>query len=163
MSVVAAKIYENKISIAADSIICQGDSKRTNNFAKLYKDNDLVIGAVGSAEEASLMRLYMHTHKPAAATIYDVLTFISEFSTWKSTYGDRAIENEYLLIYNHMLFHINGLFVHQITDYWAIGAGQDFASACLYLGHSPHDAVKTACELSCWVSEPIIEYEAYND
>ena len=50
------------------------------------------------------------------------------------------------------------MFVHEISDYIAIGAGEQFANAALYLGHTPKEAVKVACDLSCYVSEPIIEY-----
>jgi hypothetical protein len=33
-----------------------------------------------------------------------------------------------------------------------------FCCAVLYMGNAPRDAVKVACELSCFVAEPIIEY-----
>lgn len=47
----------------------------------------------------------------------------------------------------------------ELFDYGAIGAGEDFATAALYLGHHPKEAVKVACDLSCYVCEPIIEYK----
>lgn len=51
------------------------------------------------------------------------------------------------------------MFVCQIKDYVAIGAGDDFATAALYLGHTPREAVEVACNLSCYVAGPIVEYE----
>jgi hypothetical protein len=69
------------------------------------------------------------------------------------------IENVYLLIYDGHLFEIDRMFVHEVSDYIAIGAGEDFANAALYLGHTPQEAVKVACDLSCYVCEPIVEYK----
>ena len=36
MSVVAARVYLNRVEIAADSILVFGASKRTDNFIQLY-------------------------------------------------------------------------------------------------------------------------------
>ncbi len=160
MSVVAAKVYEDKVVMAADSILVKGWSKRNSNFAKIAEINGMIIGGCGSAEEISLMWHYMQTHKPASPTEKDVLTFIIEFAQWKNNMGAGSqLENSYLLIYQGHLFEIEYMFVHEVFDYLAIGAGEDFANAALYLGHTPKEAVKVACELSCYVCEPILEYK----
>lgn len=161
MSVVASKVYSNKIVMAADSIVVSGSSKDTKgNFVKLIESNNMIVGGVGYASELSLMWQFMTTHKPATAIEKDVLEFIVEFSRWKrELIGDANIYNDFLMIYDGHLFCVNGMFVYEVRDYAAIGAGDDFANAALYLGHSPKEAVKTACELSCYVAEPIIEYE----
>lgn len=160
MSVVAAKVYDKEIIMAADSILVKGWSKRNSNFAKIAEINDMIVGGTGSAQEISMMWHYMQTHKPASPTEKDVLTFIIEFSKWKSDMGGGSnLENAYLLAYKGHLFEIEDMFVHEIFDYIAIGAGEDFSTAALYLGHSPQEAVKVACDLSCYVCEPIIEYK----
>lgn len=160
MSVVAAKVYEKEIIMAADSILVKGWSKRNSNFAKIAEINNMIVGGTGSAQEISMMWHYMQTHKPASAAEKDVLTFIIEFVQWKNNMGSGSnIENVYLLIYDGHLFEIDRMFVHEVSDYIAIGAGEDFASAALYLGHTPQEAVKVACDLSCYVCEPIVEYK----
>lgn len=160
MSVVAAKVYKKEIIVAADSIIVKGWSKRNSNFAKIAEINDMILGGCGSAQEISLMWHYMQTHKPASPSDKDILTFIVEFSQWKNNMGAGSIiENEYLFVYQGHLFEIENMFVHEVCDYIAIGAGEDFANAALYLGHSPLEAVKVACDLSCYVCEPIVEYK----
>lgn len=160
MSVVAAKVYDKEIIMAADSILVKGWSKRNSNFAKITEINDMIVGGTGSAQEMSMMWHYMQTHKPASATEKDVLTFIIEFSQWKNNMGGgSSLENSYLLAYKGNLFEIEYMFVHEIFDYIAIGAGEDFSNAALYLGHTPKEAVKVACDLSCYVCEPIIEYK----
>lgn len=161
MSVIAGKVYNDKIVIAADSIIIKGWSKRTNIFGKLANINDMIIGGTGTAEEISLFFRFAQTHKPENATEKDMLTFITEFVSWKKTnYNDSDfLHNMYLIAYKNHLFVIENMFINEVKDFMAIGAGEDFANAALYLGHSPEEAVKVACELSCLVSEPIIKYE----
>ena len=145
--------------MAADSILVKGWSKRTSNFAKIASINGMIVGGTGYAQEISLMWHYMQTHKPASPSEKDVLTFIVEFSQWKqTTTGNSQLDNSYLLAYQGHLFEVERMFVHEVTDYIAVGAGEDFANAALFLGHSPKDAVKVACELSCYVAEPIVEY-----
>lgn len=79
MSVVAAKVYTDHIEVAADSIIVQGDMKRSGFFSKLECINDMIIGACGTAREASLMWQFAKTHKPESATERDVLAYMVEF------------------------------------------------------------------------------------
>lgn len=161
MSVVAAKIYNNRIVMAADSILVKGWSKSTNgNFVKINQINGMIVGGTGQAKELSLLWHFMRTHKPDGNTDKDIIEYIVEFSKWKNDLiGESGIVNNYLLAYDGHLFEIENMFVYEIKDYTAVGAGQDFANAALYLGHSPREAVKVACELSCYVAEPIIEYE----
>ena len=160
MSVVAARVYKDKIVMAADSIIVRGWSKRTDHdIVKINEINGMIVGGTGYAQELSLMWQYMATHKPASATEKDVLSFIVEFSQWKrNLIGNGNVDNTYLMAYDGHLFQIEEMLVYEVSEYSAVGAGQDFANAVLYLGNSPRDAVKVACELSCFVAEPIIEY-----
>ena len=160
MSVVAARVYKDKIIIAADSIIVRGWSKRTDHdIVKINEINGMIVGGTGYAQELSLMWQYMATHKPASATEKDVLSFIVEFSQWKrNLIGNGSVDNTYLMAYDGHLFQIEEMLVYEVGEHSAVGAGQDFANAALYLGNSPRDAVKVACELSCFVAEPIIEY-----
>lgn len=146
--------------MAADSIIVRGWSKTANHdFAKINEINGMIVGGTGLAQELSLMWHYMATHKPASATEKDVLDFVVEFSKWKRELtGDGVIQNTYLLTYGGHLFQIENMFVHEVAEYCAIGAGEDFANAALHLGHTPKEAVKVACDLCCFVAEPIIEY-----
>jgi hypothetical protein len=160
MSVVAARVYKDKIVMAADSIVVRGWSKRTDHdIVKINEINGMIVGSTGYAQELSLMWQYMTTHKPAAATEKDVLAFVVEFSRWKrELIGNGSVDNTYLMAYDGHLFQIEDMLVYEVSEWSAVGAGEDFANAVLYLGNSPRDAVKVACELSCFVAEPIIEY-----
>lgn len=158
MSVIAAKVNKNlgTIQIAADSIILKGQTNR--KYTKLIKVNEMILGGVGLAEENSLMFRYAQTHRPETPTERDVLAFMVDFLSWKKDYNGGNIENSYLLAYKGYLFVIDRLLIREVTDYEAIGAGDEYALAALYLGKTPEEAVKVACDLCCYVAEPIIKY-----
>lgn len=158
MSVVCARVYDNRIEVAADSIIVHGWAKDTKTgFSKLMPVNGMIIGACGSCDELSFMFHFCKTHQPESPTERDVLSFFVEFSAWKrEKYGSSGIDNTYILVFQGKVFRIEGFFVMEVREHTAIGAGEDFAKAALFLGHSPEDAVRVACELSCFVAEPII-------
>ena len=65
MSVVVCKVYDNRIEMAADSIVVMRISKLNNaenKFTKMMKYNDMIIGGCGNADEISLLFHYMKTH-----------------------------------------------------------------------------------------------------
>ena len=159
MSVIAAKVKKNfgTIQIAADSIILRGQTNR--KYTKLIKVNEMILGGVGLAEEISLMFRYAQTHRPETPTERDVLAFMVDFLSWKKDYSGGNIENYYLLAYKGHLFVIEHRLVREVNDYEAIGAGEEYALAALYLGKTPEEAVKVACDLCCYVAEPIIKYD----
>ena len=79
-----------------------------------------------------------------------------EFSDWKrGRTGNSNLDNQYLLAFGGKAFHIQNYLVLEVDKFSAIGAGADYALAALYLEKSAPEAVKVACELSCFVSEPI--------
>lgn len=158
MSVVCVKKYDDKIVFAADSIAVINDTKlQMANLTKLEQINNMIVGGAGSSEELNLLFLFSQTHSPLSATEKDIMTFFYEFYKWKVELElPFASENEYIIGYNKKAFFIQGLLVNEVLDYHAIGAGMDYALAALYLGHSPEDAVKVACDLNCYVAEPIV-------
>ncbi|MEZ4703154.1 MAG: hypothetical protein R2834_22695 [Rhodothermales bacterium] len=160
MSVVACRILESGgYEIASDSISVRGftQTKSDNSkFSKLFEENGLVIGGVGSAKEIALMQLYCRTHKPSAADESAFLEFISEFVSWKKDKtNENGIDNVYLMGFNGKVFHIEGWLIEEITTYEAIGAGMSFALAALFLGKTPKEAVEVAIELSIYCEGPI--------
>jgi ATP-dependent protease HslVU (ClpYQ) peptidase subunit len=162
MSVVAVRVSDNEISIASDSITVRGWTKSngTNGHGKLIEVNDIILGAVGSAEESSLFQLYCSTRKPASASQASILEFVSEFAEWKRQKTNSfGIDNVYIMVFDRKAFTIEHFFVEEVLEYQAIGAGMDFALACLAMGTSVESAVRTACQLSAMCTEPIVQFE----
>jgi len=158
MSVVCCKIKKDKIEIAADTIEVY-DWTQKKSSSKLIKTNNMIIGMVGDCMEASRFMHYCTTNKPRLADTYSIMLFLSEFSEWMmNKFKVSDIENDYMLIFDKKAFRMLGGHVDEITDYYAIGAGMDYALSALYLGHGVKKAVKTACELSIYCEEPIEYY-----
>lgn len=159
MSVVVAKILENEIEISADSICVLGRTKvhSGTKISKIEKYNDMIIGGCGETEEISLFFHYMKTHTIEHMDERHVLDFIIEFKRWKNDLiQNSSLKNSYILAYKGKCFGISNMLVYEITNYDAIGAGMDYALGALYQGATAEEAVKAACDLCCYVSEPII-------
>lgn len=159
MSVIACIVEGNGYEIAADSITIRGWTQSKSDrgkFSKLFEVDGLVVGGVGLVEEISLLRLFTETHKPSASTVAALLEFLSEFSDWKNKKTDNSnTENAYIIGFEGKVFYIHGWLVEEIVKYEAIGAGEDFALAALYLGHTAKKAVETAIELSVFCEGPV--------
>ena len=158
MSVIAARVYNDRIVIASDSIVVKESLKRTN-FKKLQKINNIIVGGCGVAEELALFFEFVrHTPSPEP-NIAGLQSYMLQFANMKEYYTkETKSECTYLLIVEGKLFEIEGMFVQEVVDYTAIGEGEDYALAALYLGHTVEEAVKVACDLCCFVSEPIIQF-----
>lgn len=159
MSVVAVKIYDKTITMSADSIIVHGEVDKTPvGRGKIFEVNGMLIGTCGFAHEGIHMALFAENHTPLAMNDRELTKWMYEFAEWKAKeFGcEKKVDNQYILAYKDKVFYCSGAYVGEVTDFFAIGAGEKYANAALYLGHSPAEAVKVACALSCYVDEPII-------
>ena len=159
MSVVAVKVYDKEIIMAADSIIVHGETDKTPvGRGKIYEVNGMLIGTSGLANEAIHMALFAENHTPLDMNERELTKYMHEFTTWRSReFGvDARSENQFLIAYKGKVFYCSVGYVGEVFDTFAIGAGERYAQAALYLGHSPQEAVKVACALSCYVAEPIV-------
>ena len=161
MSVVVAKVYEDRIEMAADSICTRGWSMINGDTTipvKMVKHHDMILGGCGLAEETQLFFMYMKTHVIEEADEQGVLNFVLEFKRWKKEYvDDDKLENSYIIALQGKCFGISGKYVYEVEEYAAIGAGEDYARGALYMGATPEEAVKAACDLCVYVAEPIIK------
>lgn len=163
MSVVAAKIHADHYEIASDSITVRGASQRKDSSkSKLWELNGIVVGSVGTAQEQALLATFIQTHCPADPTDRAVLDFFVEFATWKQEKTKKyESTNDYIMGFDGTLWLIEDFFVSQILTFQAIGAGADFATAALYLGHDVKKAVETAIELSIYCESPVVHIKKF--
>lgn len=160
MSVVVVKIYEKEIIMSADSIIVHGESDKTPvGRGKIFEVNGMLIGSSGMAHEGIHMALFAENHTPLSMDDREMTKYMNEFYNWREKEFGASSEDfstQFLIAYKGKVFYCNGPYVGEVNEYYSIGAGKDYAAAALYLGHSPAEAVKVACALNCFVSEPII-------
>lgn len=157
MSVVALKVEKDKIRIASDSIRVYGATQEKDKAAKLIKVNDIIIGQSGQSRDVQYMSIFAQSHQPKEATEDYVLQFVVEFVEWcKKKDPGYNMNSDFFIIYRGKAFFISSdFFQREITTYYAIGAGADYALAALYLGQEVEKAVETACELSIYCEPPI--------
>ena len=79
MSVIAAKISNDNITITADSIILKDDLKRTD-FSKLRVFNGMIVGGCGSAEEIELFFSFASNATPNGTSTFDIQRYLKGFS-----------------------------------------------------------------------------------
>ena len=160
MTVVAARKYADRIEFAADSIVTSGSTKvthRTIDDAKLFQQNGLTIGLTGKLAEGSLIQIFSRNHKPAHANLEGIIDFLFEFEGWvRNRDSGFTIGNHYLIGFENHLFRTYPRFdVFEVSEFDAIGAGEDFALTAMHLDKTPAEAVAIACELSVWCSQPV--------
>jgi len=157
MSVVAVKVYKDKIEIASDSIRVTGYTQEKDKLAKLWEVNGMVLGAVGLCEESAMFKIFMSTRKPREASEDAVADYMAEFIEWYRKKDDKLnkLQNSYFLVTDRTVFLIDNFYIRKIDDYYAIGAGMDYALTALYLSRSVEESVAVACELSIYCEKPI--------
>ncbi len=159
MSVVAVKKNGGRITIGADSIRITGwGTQQKDKLAKLFRvSKDMIVEPVGDAAIHSLFREFLKNHLPKSNTEYGWTCLMSEFTSYLNDLKNAPkLENSaFLVVYKQKVFFIDSYFVHEINDYYAIGAGMDYALAALYLGASVKEAIEAACHLSIFCEKPI--------
>lgn len=159
MSVVATRVYNDRIEIAADSQITHGMTQITGNDVKLFATElGLTVGGVGTMQEVSLFKIFLRTRVPSSATEDGILDLMHDFHVWLNDHAE-AVDPEdasyYHIIYDGKAFSVQRYSVAQITTFDAIGTGMDYALTAMELDRSPLDAVKIACKLNIFCSEPV--------
>lgn len=159
MSVVAVRKEGSKITIGADSIRISGwGTQEKDKLAKLFRVNEeLIVGTVGDVAVHSLFREYLKNHLPKSNTEYGWTTLVGEFSNYLNDLKNapKLEHSAFIVVNKGKIFFIDGYFVREINDYYAIGAGMDYALSALYLGASVPKAIETACHLSIFCEKPI--------
>lgn len=159
MSVVAVRVEKSGITIGADSIRISGwGTQEKDKLAKLFQiSEEMVLGAVGSCSTSSLFRDFIENHLPKTNTEYGWTSLMKDFADHLSEMksGPKFEDSGFVVVYKCKAFFLGGYFVREIKDYYALGAGMDYALTALYLGADVSKAIKAACHLSIFCEEPI--------
>lgn len=158
MSVVAIKkIKPHQFEVAADSQVTAGMTLDKDKSSKLWKVGDMVAGATGKASLGGIFREYIENHKPKTNNEYGWITFMADFIKYAQNLdGAFALtDNEFMVAWKGKAYHLVGTYVKEVTTFDAIGAGDDYAKAAMYLGHSAREAVGVSCALNIYCEKPI--------
>lgn len=176
MSVVVAKVYDDKIVVAADShgsVDLENIDHEEGNIKKLMQINDVIIGAAGDLYEVQRLFHYFKIEHPQLLTQDDLQKFIYDFIEYKKRgYGlfDRIkkrlvfnpkLESSYIFVFNNQCYVVEGTIVFQVSKSYAIGSGWREAYAALRAGMTPKEAVDMVCKYNVTVSPPIVSITYY--
>jgi len=161
MSVVAVKIYKDKIVIGADSFVgFNYDTQLKDKNVKIFSHKEITIGTVGYTTDCSLMRVFSRDKKPSRSDEEAMTEYIVEFIDWcKKKDVNYKMESNFMIVFKSKAFLVAGLYVKQIKKYEAMGAGMNMAQTALALGKSVREALEIACELSIYCEKPLNIYE----
>lgn len=174
MSCVAVKVYKDKIEIACDSSITQGDMILPSTFMKMeqftlknpYTNNstdtyNIVAASAGTIEVIDAFFYYIANLDPNDYRYLDYRSDIRNLmEKFVKTLNDRERDfgpdnNEFILAINGKVYYIFATLVDEITTYRAIGSGCPYANTALLLGKSAKVAVKTATKMDTCTNGPI--------
>lgn len=166
MSVVAVKIYDDKIVIGSDNQWTLGYSEKETKDAdkpiKLFKIDNITFGAAWNAKDAIAMKQYLQEQTPKwlnnVRWYYD---FFQSFYEWaeKKWLGIDKTESVYIFVAEGKVFQIMDFFVDEIHDFYAIGSGASKAMIGLHLWHTVEEALLATCKYDLYCHDPVVIHE----
>jgi len=150
MTVLAAKIYNDRIQISCDSMVSRGWHKKTTGYPdKIIEGSDFIAGVCGDATAMSLLIMYSKNHPVGVGGLDRIVEWCSEFLEFvKKKTNNWGIDSSLILVHKSGLFMIEDWIPMQINDWCAHGSGYKHAEAALFLGHDTDKAVDVAINLA---------------
>jgi ATP-dependent protease HslVU (ClpYQ) peptidase subunit len=162
MSVIAARKYKDRVDISADSQITWGSSyKQTNTpFAKLIKQNKIIIGSSGTTYLHTLLSLFSKNTKPKGSSAMDIFDYLVDFRDWAKK-RDATIKfdtTHLIIIYLQETFVCYDLEINIVDSFASVGSGMFLAIGAMHMGAAPDKAVEIAKEYDLHCGGKTISY-----
>lgn len=150
MSIITAVIKDDRIAVAADSLVMFGDSERMPieiaTTKKIWRLGDVIMGGAGWALYDDILRDHMRTQPtPALSDEIGIFSFFNEF--WKALHeryslvNDQAsgkdtpfgdLDSTFLIVNRNGIFKVSSdMGVTRLNRYYAIGSGSDYAMGAM--------------------------------
>lgn len=177
MSIIAAKIQEDKIIIGADTQTTRGGYLKLlntpkNGHGKLYCIDDIiVIGVAGDAATMEFFRRFLKDTKKLRKVGFNDSDFAELMMSFNEKLQEDSDEklnikhNSFLFSYNGKCYQFAAWHIFEVQEFTAIGSGSEIAFAAyetqkLYgLEFSMENVLRAACHIDLYCHEPVIIYE----
>jgi len=162
MSVIAFKIFEDKIQVAFDGRCLQNDLIESENYIKAYKlSNVLIIGVTGNADTTLMFKDFVDVNKRVFEQIKNSNDAIPMMIRFKDALIERYGFTEddlknlggFMIInkFYHAVFYfdentLRPYPIYDTVDYGAFGSTRIYTSALLDVGCSLEDAIKMSAK-----------------
>ena len=180
MSIVIGKITPNGFIMGADSAVTfPDDTQHVEDGVKLFQVGPMVVGFVGHAEHASVLRYVLEEINNEQGLPEDIT--IGTMTNLYHMYAKSASEefgvslrgmsedgltgpaDAIMLGTRGKVFEVRGYQIRPIVEVSAIGCGSAFAYGALFAGGTLEQAFGAACKYSIHCNYPIVCYEQEND
>lgn len=159
MSVVAVRVFEDKIVIWSDQQITYWDDMKNdhNKPVKLHQCWDFIFWSCWLVSESKKMKMFLDEFEPKIInSCKDVLNLINQFKERWSTYWISEICNQYIFITNWRAFQYSSEYVDEVTDYTAIWSWAIKAIVAMELSDDMERVLKIVCKHDLYCSEPLV-------
>lgn len=146
MTVIAAKVYDDKIEMSCDSMVTRGYHSKSTGFPpKIIEGSDFIIGFAGDAKILPLLMLFSKNHPICEGNEGRILEWLSELLDFaKSKTSNYSYDCQLLIAHKSGLFMVHDWHPIRVEDFAAIGSGYQYAESALFLGN---DTIK-ACDVA---------------
>jgi ATP-dependent protease HslVU (ClpYQ) peptidase subunit len=150
VTVIAAKVYDDKIVMSCDSMATRGYHHRKSGFPeKIIEGQDFLAGVCGDASVMSLLMMFAKNHPIGEGGVARVVEWCAEFLEFAKNKTDSwGGDASLVLAHRTGLFIIDGWIPLAVKDWCAHGSGYQHAEAALYLGHDTEKAVDVAVNMA---------------
>ena len=161
MSVIAFKVFEDKIQVAFDGIALIDDRIISNNFIKAYKLSDsLIIGATGIGDTIGIFKKFVEANQRVFEkldNVTDTLPLMKRFRDYLEGYGytsESVKEFGGFLVINkqfHSVFYYDENTYYPYGVYYdldkaAFGSSGIYTTALIDSGMELEEAIKRSAE-----------------
>lgn len=166
MTVIACKVLDDMIMMAADTQVTKGDCVVPGLvYSKIKHVGEITFAGSGRCDEFNLLQKYMESNSvPIDANCIPV--YMSGFYKWRDSLSewikpapeDRSeSNNHYVIIVRGRVFVIGGLVCFELAPgaLYATGSGEEYAMGAMGAGATPEEAVRISCKYDTGCSEPI--------
>lgn len=152
MTIVACKIYSDKIVMGCDSQLTDNKRHEASEFntSKITKvSNEFYFGSAGLYSEMGLFELFCSEHVPEGNSRMDILKHRINFLAWKAdvTGDEENTNNQYLIYFQGKVFYVQEFAILEIKQFMSIGSGEAYAYAALAMGNTVKRALEIAGKL----------------
>jgi len=166
MSVIAVKVYDDKIEIAADSQATVADDTYKvvlgRKDSKLFVSDNIILGAAGEYENISMLKTFLKINPQDIHSVEDVYEFLKIFRKWEREIKGTEVNNDqsFILVTNGKAFYINCFEVQEVEAHMSIGTGGRISTTVMNYNpkESAENAVKQAIKEDIYCGGPIICY-----
>jgi hypothetical protein len=167
MSVIAVKVYDERIEIAADSQATSNSHREVldEKNAKLFVCGNMIIGVSGYYRSIPMLRAYLEKNPQDIHSIVGVYEFLKNFRIWEKEIkdtesSDDSDDQNLIIVTNGKAFYIDNYEVKEVSRSEAIGSGSLVAS--VIMDYDPYTsvctAVKAAIKHDIYCGPPIVHY-----